>query len=268
MSEDFYPSLDTILQNHNILINLAFLEKSFSLLNVDNTREYDTMKIMGNASSLSIDNLYIILLKISELNAVKSTRANVTITKLVMVFLNFGSFDSLSLTHFKISRFPKNSGLKQITFENCWCLFYLIPILISTEEKEKESELGFNGIESLTHLNMVSYDSNETIRKLSERLENNYTIRSIIPDLSGFSPHEKHTSVNKITEYIKRNKQGYDKYISVILTMLTIRKHRKSRLNLMDKDSILIICKMISETKGTYIWLDKLISDNTHTRIQ
>lgn len=255
------PSLDTILQDNSILIDLTFVNESLSLLTIDNTRGYDTITIMGNARTIGIEDFRSILVKISQLNTIKSTIMDARITKLSMAYMNFGAFDSLSTTDRKIRDFPRNSGLRQITFENCWCIYYLIPILICNRAEEPQSI--FDGISSLTHIDFISYDSNETMKRLSERLKNNYSLRSVLPDLSSVAEEKRYKSANKFTEYVTRNKQAYEKYVSTIITILGVRKYKKSCLSLTDKDSIMIICKMVSKTQGTYTWIDKSYSNSS-----
>jgi len=242
--------LDQILKFDYIFIDAMHLHESLSMLNIENTKRYDTVRIVGNLLILPED-FSAILFKLSELN----------ITKLCMVKINFGMFDeNLNRLPCKI---PTKLNLRQVTLDNCMYVYSFLPVLVHWQPiSNSNRDYQPLGVKSLTHLTiLVQSLYGKMIKPLADLMERNYRLRYVPVD-SGFQTVDM-SEINKVRamklkveEYAIRNRNGYEKYLAAVRTVIGIRKRRKSILSYVVKDVVLIICRIISETNGTKVWTD------------
>lgn len=244
LDKDDFCSLRYIVQCNHIRIYADYTMESLALLNKDvyigdGTVNRNSMIFQGSHSPTPVE-FYSLLAKVAELG----------INSLSLYSIGFIKFDIKQFIGL-IKTGPLNKlTMTRITFELCSGLEYLLPIFIPCELDSHPTYF-----RSLTTINVSSYDHDNCVRNmLVNRMKTNYRLR-YVSQSENMGPQMDHSeSTNKIAEYLERNRRGYKKCRSAIITILGIRWHRISILSTIDKPVVVIICKMLAETIGTKIW--------------
>lgn len=244
--------LGSVLQSDHILIYSKSIIESLTILNADNAKGYDNIQLYGT-HNLTIAEFYFLSKKLVELN----------IRRLSMISINFQSCSGSEMIRLLQNNPIGRPKLKYVEFDSCSYPSQILPIFIPHER------LSFPFLQSITNIKVISWDENNTVRGIvSGRLEDNYRLQYFdTPDSDGsyineekymdtVNKQKKHEFRAKIDKCLERNRRGHEKYISAVITILAIRKYRRSILSIIDKPVVLMICEMIAETSGTKIWIE------------